>query len=437
MNVPLDTPAKRFVLIAGAGLVAMILVYSAAVSLLASRKMHSLDPVKMARAIALEPGDADYWDRMGRFLQFELDNQDLAGALNNYEMAVKLSPRTARYWVDLAVVHESLGDVPQARGDFARALAAYPASADIRFQYANFLLRQGELPQALAEMRASIAGDPSLMPLAIARAWHATRDADQIAGELLPPGDLDADLAALDFFADEKNVDAGVRIWSHVVSLRESFPPERIFPFFEEMIRENRAAVAEKVWKEALEICGIPHQKPHDELVFNGGFENDILNGGLDWRLSPGVGMSVEYDTLVHRSGVRSLKMDFNGGANTDLSAPVQFVPVEPEHAYKFHAYLRTESISTDSGIHFEIFDPTRRADVIAKTDGLTRTHLWTGVDAEIHTASDTQFLEVVLRRVPSRLFENKLSGTVWIDDVSLTSASKSESAAPSPRGSQ
>ena len=209
------------------------------------------------------------------------------------------------------------------------------------------------------------------------------------------------------------------------------------FHSFEEMIRENRAADAEKVWKEALEICGIPHQKPHDELVFNGGFENDILNGGLDWRLSPGVGMSVEYDTLVHRSGVRSLKMDFNGGANTDLSAPVQFVPVEPEHAYKFHAYLRTESISTDSGIHFEIFDPTRRADVIAKTDGLTRTHLWTGVDAEIHTASDTQFLEVVLRRVPSRLFENKLSGTVWIDDVSLTSASKSESAAPSPRGSQ
>ncbi len=424
-------------LIAGAGLAATILVYSAAVSLLASRKMHSLDPVKMERAIALEPGDADYWDRMGRFLQFELDNQDLAGALKNYEMAVKLSPRTARYWVDVAVVHESLGDVPQARGDFARALAAYPASADIRFQYANFLLRQGELPQALAEMRASVAGDPSLMPLAIARAWHATRDADQIAAELLPPGDLDADLAALDFFADEKNVDAGVRIWSHVVSLREQFPPERIFPFFEEMIHENRAADAVKVWKEALEICGIPHQKPHDELVFNGGFENDILNGGLDWRLSPGVGMSVEYDTLVHRSGVRSLKMDFNGGANIDLKAPLQYVPVEPEHAYKFHAYLRTESISTDSGIHFEIFDPTRPADIIAKTDGLTRTHLWTGVDAEIHTASDTQFLEIVLRRVSSRLFENKLSGTVWIDDVSLTSASKSESAGPSPRGSQ
>lgn len=424
-------------LIAGAGLAATILVYSAAVSLLASRKMHSLDPVKMERAIALEPGDADYWDRMGRFLQFELDNQDLAGALKNYEMAVKLSPRTARYWVDVAVVHESLGDVPQARGDFARALAAYPASADIRFQYANFLLRQGELPQALAEMRASVAGDPSLMPLAIARAWHATRDADQIAAELLPPGDLDADLAALDFFADEKNVDAGVRIWSHVVSLREQFPPERIFPFFEEMIHENRAADAVKVWKEALEICGIPHQKPHDELVFNGGFENDILNGGLDWRLSPGVGMSVEYDTLVHRSGVRSLKMDFNGGANIDLKAPLQYVPVEPEHAYKFHAYLRTESISTDSGIHFEIFDPTRPADIIAKTDGLTRTHLWTGVDAEVHTASDTQFLEIVLRRVSSRLFENKLSGTVWIDDVSLTSASKSESAGPSPRGSQ
>ena len=438
MNVPLDTPFRRGTLIAGAALFAVVLVYSAVVSLLASRQMHSNDPAKMARAIALQPGYADYWDRMGRFLQFGLDNQDLEGALRNYEMAVKLSPRTARYWVDLAVVHEGLGDLPRARDDFARALAAYPASADIRFQYANFLLRQGELPQALAEMRTSIAGDSSLMPLAIARAWHATRDADQVAEELLPPGDLNADLAALDFFADEKNVDAGVRIWSHLASLRQEFPIEKIFPFFEEMIRENRAADAEKIWNEALEICRIPREKPHDQLVFNGGFENDILNGGLDWRLSPGTGMSVEYDTLVHRSGLRSLRMDFNGGVNTDLSAPVQFIAVEPQHAYKFHAYLRTESISTDSGIHFEIFDPIRRADVTSMTDGLTRTHLWTSVDAEIHTAAQTQFLEVVLRRVPSRLFENKLSGTVWIDDVSLTSASRTESAEASPqRGNQ
>ncbi len=221
MNLPLDTPLKRRALIAGSALLATIFVYSATKLELASYRMNSDDPTKMARAIALEPGNADYWDRMGRFLQFELDDQDLPGALKNYQMAVKLSPRTARYWVDLAVVQENLGDVQQARDDFAQALAAYPTSAEIRWEYANFLLRQGELPLALAEMRKSIAGDASLLPLAITRAWRATGDADQLATDVLPR-DPKSYLEALDFFAEEKNVDAGLRIWSHLSTLRQA-----------------------------------------------------------------------------------------------------------------------------------------------------------------------------------------------------------------------
>jgi tetratricopeptide (TPR) repeat protein len=431
MNVPLDTPVKRRALIAGSALVAAIFAYSAVKLALASNRMYSEDPAEMKSAIALEPGYAEYWDRMGRLLQFELDAQDLPGALKDYQTAVKLSPRTARYWVDLAVVQENLGDVQQARDDFAQALAAYPASAEIRWEYANFLLRQGELSGALAEMRKSIAGDPSLLPLAVTRAWRATGDADELAANVLPR-DSNAYLNTLDFFAEEKNVDAGLRIWSHLAALHQEFPIEKLFPFFEEMIRENRASDAQRVWGEALEICGIPHERLRDELLFNGGFENDLLNGGLDWRLSPGVGMSVEYDTLVHHGGLRSLRMDFNGGVNLDLSEPLQFVPVEPEHFYRFHAYLRTDAISTESGFHFEIFDPTRRGEITARTDDLNGTHLWTGMDAEIHTGPQTEFLEVLLRRTPSRMFENKLSGTVWIDDASLSPASNSDSAGTS-----
>lgn len=161
--------------------------------------------------------------------------------------------------------------------------------------------------------------------------------------------------------------------------------------------------------------------------MFNGGFETDLLNGGLDWRLTPGLGMGVEYDPTVHHGGSRSLRMDFNGGLNLDLSEPAQFVPVDPGQLYTFRAYLRTDSISTESSIHFEIIDPSRH-EIIAKTDGLNGTHLWTGVDAEIRTGPETKFLEVMLRRAPSRQFENKLGGTIWIDDVSLTPGSAAES---------
>ncbi len=426
MNISLDSSLKRGTLTAASALVAVVFAYSAVKLLMASNWMHSLDPVKMQKAIRLEPGYAEYWDRMGRLQQFELDDQDLTGALKNYQMAVKLSPRTARYWVDLGVVHENLGDVKQAREDFAKALAAYPASAEIRWEYANFLLRQGELRAALKSMRESIAGDPSLLPLAITRAWRATNNADQLAAEVLP-ADASSYLQALDFFAREKNVDAGLKIWARLAALPQKFPIDKLFPFFEEMIRENRAEDAERMWNEALDVCGIAHDKARGQQVFNGGFETELLNGGLDWRLTPGLGMAVEYDSIVHHGGSRSLRMDFNGGLNLDLSEPAQFVPVDPGQLYTFRAYLRTDSISTESAIHFEIFDPWRR-EIMAKTDGLNGTHLWTGVDAEIRSGPETKFLEVMLRRVPSRQFENKLGGTIWIDDVTLTPGSAAES---------
>jgi tetratricopeptide (TPR) repeat protein len=424
------------VLIAACALVAALFTYSAVKLLLASNRMRSLNPIKMQGALALEPGYAEYWDRMGRLLQFELDDQDLPGALKNYQMAVKLSPRTARYWVDLAVVQENLGDVQRGREDFAEALAAYPASAEIRWEYANFLLRQGELQPALKSMRESIAGDPSLLPLAITRAWRATGNADELAAEVLP-ADAPAYLQALDFFAQEKNVDAGLKIWSHLAALPQKFTIDKLFPFFDEMIRENRAEDSVRMWTEALDVCGIPHDKSRDQIVFNGGFESEMLNGGLDWRLSPGLGMAVEYDPTVHHGGSRSLRMDFNGGVNLDLSEPAQFVPVEPGELYSFHAYLRTDSISTESAIHFEIFDPSR-GQTIATTDGLTGTHLWTGVDAELRTGPETRFLKVLLKRAPSRQFENKLGGTIWVDDVSLTQGAARESGDTSrTRGNQ
>ena len=42
-------------------------------------------------------------------------------------------------------------------------------------------------------------------------------------------------------------------------------------------------------------------------------------------------------------------------------------------------------------------------------------------VDVDYTTAPVTHFLLIQLRRSPSRLFENKLNGTAWIGDVSLT----------------
>ncbi|MFZ0738936.1 MAG: tetratricopeptide repeat protein [Candidatus Acidiferrales bacterium] len=433
MDLPLDNLRKRGLLLAACALLATLFCYQAIGLELASRDIRSGDPVRMKKAVALEPGYADYWDEMGRFLQFDLDDPDLQGALQNYETAVKLSPLTARYWTDLAVAHENLGNVAQARQDFARALAAYPASAEVHWEYGNFLLRQEELPAALGEMRVAVMQDRKLLPLAITRAWRATEDANQLAASVLPP-EPQAYIEALNYFASEKNVDPGLKIWNHLAQLRQPFDIGAVFPFLDELIREGRGADGERVWLEALAACGLPHDPPADRsVVWNGGFERDMLNGGFDWRMAPLPGMGVEYDTNIYHEGRRSLRMDFDGGANINLVEPFQFVAVESNLTYHFQGYVRTEALTTESGLGFYLIDPDHQDSIYLPTVRLTGSHPWTVLAGDIHTGPDTHILQITVRRQQSRLFENRLSGTAWIDDVSLIPATGDATPETSP----
>jgi hypothetical protein len=49
----------------------------------------------------------------------------------------------------------------------------------------------------------------------------------------------------------------------------------------------------------------------------------------------------------------------------------------------------------------------------------------------DVTTGRETNFLLVRLLRTSSRLFENKLSGTVWIADVSLVPADSQGNPSP------
>jgi hypothetical protein len=101
----------------------------------------------------------------------------------------------------------------------------------------------------------------------------------------------------------------------------------------------------------------------------------------------------------------------------------LEFVPVQPGTNYHFHAHIRTQDITTESGLRFSIFDPNHPNAVGILTDNLTGTHAWTPVDADVASGAETHFLVVRLFRAQSRLFDNQLSGTVWIAGVSLVLA--------------
>ena len=76
--------------------------------------------------------------------------------------------------------------------------------------------------------------------------------------------------------------------------------------------------------------------------------------------------------------------------------------------------------------MRFEIIDPLRPKDLDTLTTNETGTLPWTMEEIEFTTGPETHLIYIYLRRMPSARFDNKISGTVWVDDVSVLPAGAS-----------
>ena len=427
MEIPLEGNSGRRWVLLGSIVIAGLLIWQAGQVWLADRLIQSQSAPKIERGVRLLPGNADAWDRLGRFRQWDLMDPDPASAIVDYKNALQHEPTSPYYWMDLGSAYEDAGDAASARQAFLRAEEVYPASADVAWHYGNFLLREGMAADAMKEISKAVRIDPSLLPQAVSRVWRSSHDVDVVVNQLLP-ANLDSYFAAIDFFDSAHEPEPALVVWRKIVALSEPFARKRVFPFLEELIRDDRSDDAEKVWQGSLAADGLPSRAAtNHSVVWDGGFSQPFPNGGLGWRWEPPLGVAIDFDAPRRFSGTRSVRIDFGGSTNLELDEPQQYVPVEPNRTYNFRGYLRTERISTESGLRFSIVDPHHPRDTTVVTDNLTGTNGWTEVNAPVRTGPQTHFVLIRMYRFPSRLFENKLTGTAWIADVSLVPADAEE----------
>ncbi|MFZ0617665.1 MAG: hypothetical protein WAM01_03155 [Candidatus Acidiferrales bacterium] len=421
MALDSDSHGVRRAILFGSLAVAAALCYQAVRMWTADAFVQSDDVTHIARGVRLEPGDGDAWDRLARYHQQDFSNPDPSLAASEFNRAVRDDPRSAHFLMDLAGAYEQSGNLEAAQSAWHRARAAYPTSAEVDWNYGNFLLRNGNLTQGYAELQRAVRGDASYLPLAISRGWRSSEDVNALLDQILP-ADPKAYLEALAFFASIHQPDPAIQVWQRLIAMGKPLPLENTFPFFQTLIEGNRGDEARAAWPQALAAAGMHYDAPADgDRIWDGDFSNDFVNGGLGWRWENPLGAVIEFDARpASVASGRSVHIEFSGGTNLDLTYPVQFVPVEPSRAYHFHVLMRTETISTESGMRFLIQDPAHPAEISAVTENLIGSRPWTAGEVDISTGPDTHFLSVGLRRVQSRLFDSKLSGSVWIADVSL-----------------
>jgi tetratricopeptide (TPR) repeat protein len=420
MEIPLDRSGrKRFVLVSSLAMAAL-LSFQAGEVWLANQRINSQDLDSIERGAALLPGDGEAWDRVGRFEEYDFADPNLAAAIGAYHRAIRDDPNSSYYWLDLGGAYELAGDDALAQSAYEQARVDYPLSALVAWTHGNFLLRRQAYDPAFAEIQRSVRADPRLLPLAISRVWRSSENVNQLLDRALP-ADTNAYFQAIDFFVSIHEMDPGIAVWNRLVALNQSFVMSRSFPFMDELISENRADDARRVWQQALEATGLADAKTAaHSVIWDGNFVHEFSNGGLGWRWHSLLGAAIDFDSPPSSEAGRSVRIDFGGGSNPDLQEPAQIVVVDSGRTYHFHAEMKTEGITTESGLQFSISDPSHASSVNATTDNFTGTHGWTSMDADLKTAPDSHFVNIRLMRSPSRLFDNKLAGTVWIANISL-----------------
>jgi tetratricopeptide (TPR) repeat protein len=421
MRLDLTRSWQRVAFLATTVLFSGVIIFFSAKAYLAAYWDKSTNPELWLKAAKLEPGNAEYWRHAGLLRQWDVNPEDMHEAVRYLQVATKVNSRSSGVWMDLADTYATAGDAERARAAYEKAQASFPMSSEVAWRYGNFLLYQEDYADAYPQIRKAISLDPSLTQGALAECWQSNPDVTPIVNGLLPDKS-DYYVSAMGFFLSQKLVDPALAVWNRQRERGLTIDVTEAVPLVDALIGEDRVGEAQQVWQNTLQSSNWPVDANTDgSLVLNGGFEEEFAGGGFDWREVPLSTGTFDFDIALVHSGTRSLRVEFDGTENVNFGHLFQYVAVKARTHYKFSAFVRTEGLTTDRGISFEILDAHHPEQVQIATTELTGTNPWTRLEADFVTGPDTQVVKITLRRMLSWKFDNKLGGTVWVDDVALT----------------
>jgi Tetratricopeptide repeat len=424
MILRLSSPAARALLVLLAVVLAAGLSYSGIRNTLAVHDAALNTPEGYERATKLEPDDASNWYFLGRYWQYNLEDPDSQRAIRDYQTALSFDPYSADTWLDLGTAYETEGDAAAARNAFVQAKRAYPLSPEVSWRYGNFLLRRGEPDAAFAQIKQAVEADPKRGAAAFALSMRFDPNVNSVLQRVLPLSQ-DAYLNVISSLAEQGQTDQALIVWSKLASLPPRLQLSQAFPLLEALINKRQVAEAQRVWDQALTFATASRPPdPPGSLVWDGGFETNVVGGGFTWRyLSFIDGVVLTLDTKEKHSGSRSLRLTFNGLRNVTFNDVCQFVPVQPSTSYLFSAWVLTRSLSTDQGVRFSLRSIGDPNNSVAWTEDVEGTQPWTKIELPWISGKDVHELQLCVSRLPSAKFDSKIRGSAWIDDVTLVPA--------------
>ena len=381
----------------------------------------------LERAVKLDPGNAEFPMRLGSLYEYSPVDMQVGKAEEEFRRAAHLDPYDPQTWLDLAAALQFQGRTEEAEACRRRVDLMAPKIPAYQWPLANFYLLQGNTQEALRHFKVVLAGTSQYDTNVFTLAWKATDDAGKILQELIPER-AQTEFNYLNFLLSQHRLDDAEPVWKRILDGSEEFSPKDASPYIDTLIAGHKPEEAYQVWTD-LQKRGLIRSSSTlsgPNLIFDGDFEDEFLNFGFAWRITPLEGVYAGVDSSTFHSPSHSLMVQFSGKDNLRFEHVYQYVKVASGQAYHLQALMKTEGITTDSGPRLEVYDAYNPTVLDKLTDDLTgTTDAWTTLLLDFVTGPKTQMLVVRLKRLPSQKIDSLIAGRVWLDDVRLTPARK------------
>ncbi|MGE5110822.1 MAG: carbohydrate binding domain-containing protein [Acidobacteriaceae bacterium] len=369
------------------------------------------DRTSLERAIALQPNDADFRERLARILLFS--DQDAAGALRNYKIATGMNPYSSASWLGLAQSQLILGNQAASLQATEHAVDVDPTTPSVAWEAANLFVTNGRTEPALREIRFVLANDPSMLFQGL-QLVHRLEPSAPKAVQIGVPRNATIYLAFITMLAQQNQLDDAKAVWPLLMQLHQSFDPKLSFFFLQSLINSGQAETALRYWNEmAKELPEIKRLNDAGNLIHNPGFEYDTLNGGFDWLYAGSQEVDLRNETSDAHEGRRSLLITFLGQRTSDVGMH-QYVELEPNTRYRFRAFMKSD-LQTANGLEFMLIDLSTQKHLFETNDSVDDRQ-WKEFSAEFVTGPKTQLGVLLMARTGGTL----VSGNALVDDLRL-----------------
>jgi O-antigen ligase len=336
--------------------------------------------------------------------------------------ALRREPAAPHRWADLGDALLKANDLAGAQNCFSTAQALGPYIPPILLRVANFQFATHQGKQAL-QTSALVLDKTSTYDDLIFQTYSSNNVAvkDVLSDGL--PRNARPTQAYLREMLSLGNKESAAATWEWGLA-HHSVDDKLAAEYVNFVYRDQRYDAAAQAF--ALYLGNRRHGYLESDWLYNGDFESEPLGVPFDWRIENlGEDVDVARDSAIAHSGTHSLRLRFHGKSNVNYSHSGETLYV-PAGTYRFEAFVRTDQLTTDQGIHFLILDPESSARVSVKTRQITGTNDWTRVEETVNVPAVSRLLQIQIVREPSLKFDSLISGTAWIDRVRLTRIAQS-----------